>query len=94
MRNVTSNFEILNARSRLYRVWVPLRDDGKQLLVCIWIDSTMPRFKAQLERDNERAAEIEGEASEEGADGPIAGVCGLAGRAGGNVRTSQRPNEN
>lgn len=76
VRDMKSNFETLNTRPGLYRVWVPLRDDGKQPLVCIWMDSTMQAFEAQLGRDNDvRGAEIESETSDEGAEGPLDRRC-------------------
>ena len=39
--NNTIDFAKLNERRGLYRVWVPLRDDGKAPLISIWIDSAM-----------------------------------------------------
>jgi high affinity Mn2+ porin len=78
VRDLTNNCKTFNERPGLYCVWVPLRDDGKQPLLCIWIDSTLATFEAQLGRDNdERAAEIESEASDGGDHGPIEGVCAL-----------------
>jgi hypothetical protein len=50
MSNFTKNSESLIARRGLYRVWVPLRDDGKAPLVSIWIDSTMAAFEPQLQQ--------------------------------------------
>lgn len=47
MSDFTKNFESLTARRALYRVWVPLRDDGRVPLVSIWIDSTMTTFEPQ-----------------------------------------------
>jgi hypothetical protein len=47
MNNMTSNikstinFTKLNERRGLYRVWVPLHDDGKAPLISIWIDPAM-----------------------------------------------------
>jgi hypothetical protein len=47
MSNVTKNSESFTAPLGLYRVWVPLRDDGRAPLVSIWIDSTMTAFEPQ-----------------------------------------------
>jgi hypothetical protein len=46
MRSFTDNFCHLTTRSSLYRVWVPLRDDGKVPLVSIWIDPALAAFKS------------------------------------------------
>jgi hypothetical protein len=32
--------------SGLYRVWVPLREDGKSTLISIWIDPYLREFKS------------------------------------------------
>lgn len=34
------------AYSGLYRVWVPLRDDGKSPLISTWIDRSLPAFES------------------------------------------------
>jgi hypothetical protein len=39
--NNTINLTKLNERRGLYRVWVPLHDDGKAPLISIWIDPAM-----------------------------------------------------
>ena len=36
--NISAN---LTARPKLYRVWVPMYDDGRAPLISIWIDPTM-----------------------------------------------------
>jgi len=41
MTKVPNNSENYAMRPRLYRVWVPLRDDGRAPLVSIWIDLIM-----------------------------------------------------
>lgn len=75
---MTCNFETFNVRAELYRVWVPLRDEGTQPLVCVWIDPTMQTFESQLGRDNnERGAQIASETLEDEAEGPIEGTCEL-----------------
>lgn len=38
-------------RPGLYRVWVPLHNDGKAPLICIWIDPAMPAFERQLSHE-------------------------------------------
>lgn len=94
VRDMTNNSKSLHERPRLYSVWAPLRDDGKQPLVCIWIDSTMAAFEVQSGLDNdERAAEIESEASDAEAGGPIGSVH-TAFRVVVNDRTFQQPTEN
>ena len=47
MAKFTSNFEKSTAGSGLYRVWVPLRDDGRAPLISIWIDPLMTAFERQ-----------------------------------------------
>jgi hypothetical protein len=47
MTRFTNNFANFTARSRLYRVWVPLHDDGRAPLISIWIDPTMAAFERQ-----------------------------------------------
>jgi hypothetical protein len=37
------------AFSGLYRVWVPLRDDGKSPLISIWIDPSLQAFQSRAE---------------------------------------------
>jgi len=51
MTNFTSNFGNFTTRSGLYRVWVPLRDDGKSPLISIWIDPTLRAFKSCAEEN-------------------------------------------
>ena len=48
MTNFTDNSKHFTARPRLYRVWVPLHDDGKAPLISIWIDPSLRAF----EQDN------------------------------------------
>jgi hypothetical protein len=47
MTNFISDAERFTARPGLYRVWVPLRDDGRVPLISIWIDPTMTAFERQ-----------------------------------------------
>lgn len=47
MTNFTNNFENFTARPGLYRVWVPLHNDGRAPLIAIWIDPTMTVFERQ-----------------------------------------------
>jgi hypothetical protein len=44
MSDFTINWRDFTTRSSLYRVWVPLRDDGKSPLISIWIDSCLRAF--------------------------------------------------
>jgi hypothetical protein len=47
MANFTKKSQNFMTREGLYRVWVPLRDDGKAPLISIWIDPTMAAFERQ-----------------------------------------------
>jgi hypothetical protein len=47
MTNFKNNSENFTGRPGLYRVWVPLRDDGKAPLISIWIDPRMTAFEKQ-----------------------------------------------
>jgi hypothetical protein len=48
MMNFKRTFGDLTSSSGLYRVWVPLHDDGKAPLISIWIDPTMTTFETQV----------------------------------------------
>jgi hypothetical protein len=52
MTNFTNNFEKFTARSGLYRVWVPLHDDGRAPLISIWIDPAMTAFERQQRHED------------------------------------------
>lgn len=45
MTNLKGNFAGFINRTGLYRVWVPVRDDGKGPLVSIWIDPAVTAFE-------------------------------------------------
>ena len=45
MTNLKGNFAGFINRASLYRVWVPLRDDGRGPLISIWIDPAMTAFE-------------------------------------------------
>jgi hypothetical protein len=69
MTNFTKNAANFTARQGLYRVWVPLHNDGKTPLICIWIDPTMGAFESRQNHkdaplsgvsDDAHAGEIEG----------------------------------
>lgn len=47
MTNITNFFENTNSHRGLYRVWVPLHDDGKAPLICVWIDPSMTGFESE-----------------------------------------------
>jgi hypothetical protein len=53
MRNLTNNCQNFATRPNLYRVWVPLHDDGRAPLVSIWIDPTMTAFERPRYEDTE-----------------------------------------
>jgi len=64
--NNTINLAKLNERRGLYRVWVPLHDDGKAPLISIWIDPTMTAIElCHRDESGELAAISEGAVSEE-----------------------------
>jgi hypothetical protein len=48
------NFEGFINHTGLYRVWVPLRNDGQAPLISVWIDPMMNAFEPQA--CDERAA--------------------------------------
>jgi hypothetical protein len=55
-----------SARQGLYRVWVPLHDDGKAPLISIWIDSTMTALeREQRQQDIGRSSASDGAVAEE-----------------------------
>jgi hypothetical protein len=45
MTNLKGNFAGFINHTGLYRVWVPLRDDGKGPLISIWIDPATTAFE-------------------------------------------------
>ncbi len=45
MTHFSNNSGNFPTRTGLYRVWVPLHDDGKAPLISIWIDPTMKPFE-------------------------------------------------
>ena len=51
MTNLKGNFTGFINRTGLYRVWVPLRDDGKGPLISIWIDPAVTAFESDA-REN------------------------------------------
>lgn len=54
------------ARQGLYRVWVPLHDDGRAPLISIWIDPTMTAFELEQHHEDIGHSSIsEGAISEE-----------------------------
>jgi len=64
--NNTINFAKLNERRGLYRVWIPLHDDGKAPLISIWIDSAMTAIeRCHRDESRELAAISEDAVSEE-----------------------------
>ena len=47
MTQFSNNFANCTTQPGLYRVWVPLHDDGRAPLISIWIDPTMTAFEQQ-----------------------------------------------
>ena len=56
------------AFSGLYRVWVPLRDDGKSPLISIWIDPSLQGFQSRGEEKGAALVAIHRESSTTVAD--------------------------
>jgi hypothetical protein len=54
--------------SGLYRVWVPLRDDGKSTLISIWIDPSLQAFESRAEEKGTNLVAIHRENSTTVAD--------------------------
>ena len=52
MTNFMEKLENFMTREGLYRVWVPMRDDGKAPLISIWIDPTMAAFERQQRHED------------------------------------------
>jgi hypothetical protein len=52
MTNFTKKSENFMTREGLYRIWVPMRDDGKAPLISIWIDPTMAAFERQQRHED------------------------------------------
>ena len=62
----TNNSANLTARPKLYRVWVPIWDDGRASLISIWIDPTMAAIeREQRYKDSGRFDMSDGELAEE-----------------------------
>jgi hypothetical protein len=51
MTNLKGKFAGFINRTGLYRVWVPLRDDGKGPLISIWIDPAMTAFEPDAQEN-------------------------------------------
>lgn len=51
MTNLKGNFEGFINHTGLYRVWVPLHNDGQAPLISIWIDPKMSAFEVQAHED-------------------------------------------
>jgi hypothetical protein len=46
MRTLTDTFRDFATRPTLYRIWIPLHNDGRAPLVSIWIDSALTGFQS------------------------------------------------
>ena len=55
-------FKAFMNRTGLYRVWVPLHEDGRAPVISIWIDPTMTPFQSQV---HEEPVMLPGAAEEE-----------------------------
>jgi hypothetical protein len=49
MRTLTDSFWDFATRPTLYRIWVPLHDDGEVPLVSIWIDPALTAFQSRVQ---------------------------------------------
>lgn len=61
MFNFSTNLESLITHRGLYRVWVPIHDDGKAPLISIWIDPGMRAFEPLNGREHIRLSVFEDE---------------------------------
>lgn len=66
--NLKGNFAGSINRIGLYRVWVPLRDDGKGPLISIWIDPAMTAFKPDARENPASVSSIDEKESAEPID--------------------------
>jgi len=51
VNNFKNDQKKFTTRPGLYRVWVPLHNDGKVPLISIWIDPTIAALKRQLSHE-------------------------------------------
>lgn len=65
-------------RVGLYRVWVPLRDDGRAPLISIWIDPMMTAFEPNAQKEPLAISGIGVEEIAEEFEDPISGGPRLA----------------
>jgi hypothetical protein len=61
----SNNFGNSTTRLGLYRVWVPLHDDGTAPLISIWIDPTMTTFEQEQGHEEIAAAGVSESATAE-----------------------------
>jgi hypothetical protein len=82
MFNFSNNLESFITHRGLYRVWVPMHDDGKAPLVSIWIDPGMKAFEPQKGEEHIALSGVKGDDSipEELVEPP--GPCPLDRRLG------------
>jgi hypothetical protein len=78
MTNRKDNCAGLINRSGLYRVWVPLHEDGKGPLISIWIDPAVTAFEPDARENPATLSSIgEKEIAEPGDESPLC-ACGSA----------------
>jgi hypothetical protein len=58
MTNFMTNCQGFTTRSSLYRVWLPLHNDGKAPLISIWIDPSLCAFESCCEEKGTNVARI------------------------------------
>jgi hypothetical protein len=58
MTNLKGNFAVCTNRTGLYRVWVPLRDDGKGPLISIWIDPAVTALEPDARENSATVSSI------------------------------------
>jgi hypothetical protein len=51
MTTLNGNLKSLINHTGIYRVWVPLRNDGKPPLISIWMDPKMTAFKSEAQQE-------------------------------------------
>jgi hypothetical protein len=92
MNNFTNDYKKFAARPGLYRVWVPLHNDGKAPLISIWIDPTMRALERQLSHEGIGPSSVnDGEVAEEIEDSRRWGLyCSGSGCQNGDEFTRSR----
>lgn len=81
MTQFSNNFANCTTRTGLYRVWVPLHDDGRAPLISIWINPTMTAFEQQQGLEEIGLSDVSDSAIAEEIDDSMRGM-GVVPRSG------------